>query len=293
MCIQARRFPGGKRPAHLGRPLGGLIWTLLLALAARGIGAEQQAGGAASRQWNLSSNFAVVSAHPEISPEFVTRQCEELRTLLQSRWLSQFSSREWSPRCEVVVHHSETDYLEQVGWQAAMTRGCCRIDVQQGRIVRRRLDLVADSKTFELTALAHELTHVVLADRFVGRPIPRWADEGMALLADRDRKRTLHLRNLHQALEQNRCPKLRDVLDSHRYPPGPQLSAFYGQSLSMVSFLSERGEPAKVVELVALAMERGYDEALRTTYGIDGAAEFERQWREYARRDDSFGVLAP
>ena len=227
----------------------------------------------------------VFAADRDVDLEQLAMQCEDQRTHLRAFWLPNQDGGDWKPRCEVAIHRTEAEYLRQVGMRAAMTRGCCRIDVERGQVVRRRLDLLADPETGALTALAHELTHVVLADRFAGKPLPRWADEGMALLADGERKRALHLRHLSRALARDRCPRMREVLASHRYPPAPQMNAFYGQSLSMVRFLSERDEPAKIVELVAMAMEQGFDKALRNMYGIDGAVDFERQWQQYARAE--------
>jgi hypothetical protein len=40
--------------------------------------------------------------------------------------------------------------------------------------------------------LPHEITHVVLADRFNTKPMPRWADEGMAVLTEPVEKKQAH-----------------------------------------------------------------------------------------------------
>ena len=44
--------------------------------------------------------------------------------------------------------------------------------------------------------LPHEATHVVLAGQFGDQPVPRWADEGMAVLTEPRDKIDRHLRNL-------------------------------------------------------------------------------------------------
>ena len=44
------------------------------------------------------------------------------------------------------------------------------------------------------------MTHVVLADLLNGRQPPRWADEGMAILADTRDKQLLHERDLTAAV---------------------------------------------------------------------------------------------
>jgi hypothetical protein len=39
-------------------------------------------------------------------------------------------------------------------------------------------------KFWMTSALPHELTHVVLAEKFTRKQIPRWANEGMAILSE-------------------------------------------------------------------------------------------------------------
>ena len=64
---------------------------------------------------------------------------------------------------------------------------------------------------FAPTALSHELTHVVLADRFAGRQPPRWFDEGIATLADSTEKRALHHRDCCAAVRSGTFLRLVDV----------------------------------------------------------------------------------
>ena len=147
-----------------------------------------------------------------------------------------------------------------------------------------------DPHSGELTALAHELTHLVLADRFEASPPPRWVDEGIALLADQTRKKQLHLRDLDRALSSHRCPHVREVLAMRHYPSPARRPGFYGLSLSLVGYLCELDDPTKVVELATLGRQRGYDAALSEIYGIADANELERRWRRYLR--DPAGRIA-
>lgn len=237
-------------------------------------------------QWAHSTNFSVHSQDVRHRADRVALECERQRHQLQQRWLGS-AAPPWQWRCEIVIYANENAYLRNVGWQAAMTRGVCRIDRQHNRIVSRRLSLMTDPQSKELTALAHELTHLVLADRFQVCQPPRWADEGIALLADGTEKKLLHIRDLNRALADNCCPGVGEILAMRHYPQGPRLTTFYGQSLSLVSYLTELDEPAKVVEMVALAMERGYDTALHQIYGIANTAELERRWRRHLARHRS------
>lgn len=230
-----------------------------------------------------STNFSVHSQDVYHPADEVAVECERQRHQLQQRWLGRVAPP-WQRRCEIVIYANENAYLRDVGWQAAMTRGVCRIDRQHNRIVARRVCLMTDPQSKELTALAHELTHLVLADRFQRCQPPRWADEGIALLADGAEKKSLHLRDLKRALADHCCPGVGETLTMRQYPQGRRLNAFYGQSLSLVSYLTELDEPAKVVEMVALAMDRGYDTALYEVYGIANTTELERHWWRHLAR---------
>ena len=231
-------------------------------------------------QCAISTNFTVRSEDPSHPADQTAAECERQRRQLQEQWLGRTDVR-WTSRCEVTIHANEFAYLRHLGPRAVMTRGVSKIDHRPDRTISRHIDLMADPQSRKLSALAHELTHVVLADRFGTRQPPRWADEGIALLADDDEKKRLHLRDMRRALADECCPGVREALAMRRYPTGARLTAFYGQSLSLVSYLSELDEPARVVEMVSLAMDHGYDTALHEIYGIANTAELERRWRHH------------
>jgi hypothetical protein len=156
------------------------------------------------------------------------------------------------------------------------------VQSRDGRIVTRRIDLVADDQG-ELSSLAHELTHIVLADRFVGKRLPRWLDEGIALSADSDRKQSLHERDCRQALQQGTALRIFELLSLERFRSSHQVAPFYGQSYSLVRYLAAQDNPAKVIAFAEAAMTQGYDRALNHYYGIASVEELERRWRARAR----------
>ena len=146
-----------------------------------------------------SSNF-IIRSHPGGPPASeLLKTCQQLREQLQATWLGDISSAQWRPRCEVVVHGSRASYQQAVGRSAGQSYGSSLIKFESRQVVTRRIDLLpgADGR---VSALAHELTHVVLADRFRGRQPPRWVDEGIATLADAPEKRRLHRRDCQYAL---------------------------------------------------------------------------------------------
>ncbi|TWT29513.1 gluzincin family metallopeptidase [Blastopirellula retiformator] len=236
-----------------------------------------------------SDNFQIRTFRGGPSAVKLLARCEQLRSDLQQVWLGGDDRHDWSPRCQVIVHASKASYQTAIGRGGAQTSGSSLVQSVEGEIVLRRIDLLY-SEERGASALPHELTHVVLADRFDnGRP-PRWLDEGIATMADPTEKRTLHQRDCHAALRSGDALPVVQLLHLDEFASAKQVPAFYGQSLSLVHFLGSQDEPIRLVEFAETAGHKGYDRALREIYQIDGVAELERRWRTYALRH---GTQAP
>jgi hypothetical protein len=188
----------------------------------------------------------------------------------------------WSPRCLVVVHGDALSYLRAVP-RGERTVASAWVETEAGRVVTRQIDVRGDRADWLDGALAHELVHVLAADRFVRTPMPRWADEGLALLADPHRKQTLHDADFRRASALRRQFRLAELLAMEDYPSPERMTTFYGQSASVVRFLAARGEPTEFVDFVEHALEHGYDAALRKIYDLDGVPELEIEWAKSLR----------
>lgn len=254
----------------------------------------EERNGSPSPIWVASANFVVRSYRGGPSAPTVLHEAQQLRRRCADYWLGRVDPTTWNPRCELVVHPTKASYLQAVGRAAAQTSGSSLIQSSGGRIVQRRIDLLADDRG-EFPALAHELTHIVLADRFAGRQPPRWLDEGIALLADPAKKQSLHERDCREAIDTGTALRLAELLTLDRFTSSHQVAPFYGQSRSLVQFFAERGEPAAVVEFAETALDYGYDRALSQHYAIGDVADLERHWRVYAakRRGTSPVVMHP
>jgi hypothetical protein len=122
------------------------------------------------------------------------------------------------------------------------------------------------------------MTHVVLADLLGGRQPPRWADEGMALLADPNEKQRLHNHDLQNAYSRRTAFRTVELMTLENYPHPSRVPAFYGQSLSLTRFLATRDNPTTFVAFLQGSLDEGYDAALRKHYDIAGVAHLERLW---------------
>lgn len=231
--------------------------------------------------WHCQTeNFCVQACDRECAVQ-LAEQCEQWKHRLSRQWLKPIACPRWEARCVVVVHRSAAAYERAVG-TSLPTAGASTLLVGAGRVLSRRIDLRGDRYRAALAALPHEMTHIVLADLFVDRPPPAWADEGMATLADAPAKRSGHAADLRAALAAGRCFRLVELLTLEDYPPAHRMTVFYAQSTSLVQFLAELGGHESIPRFLLAARERGYDAALRTTYGLDGVRDLEERWRRRA-----------
>ncbi|MBI2823884.1 MAG: hypothetical protein HYX69_04230 [Planctomycetia bacterium] len=267
------------------------LCTAILLLASSSIAvAEPAAGGASSkargradaRGWAIeeSENFRICRAAGCRVQPGLTERLETLRKELCDAWLSGDAAA-WQPKCYIVLHATGASYVQEVGAGGRQTSGSSLVDVGGQRVVARRIDIRGDCADWLTGTLPHELTHVILADRFVESPIPRWADEGVAMLADTAEKRRRHEKDLRAALGAGNDFRLAELLTMESYPHPSRMGAFYAQSVSLAEYMTRIGTKSQFVAFVDKAASQGYDAALRETYAIAGVSDLERRWRKH------------
>ena len=87
----------------------------------------------------------------------------------------------------------------------------------------------------------------------------------MALVADPANKREAHGHDLRALLRSERQFRMAELLRLANYPQDDRIGIFYGQSLSVVEFLLDRGGKQKFVEFIKRSTRNGYDSALQST----------------------------
>jgi hypothetical protein len=266
-----------------------MLWiacSLAAFSAAPGCGAETCGSGQQAvasmdgTQWQAAStSFVVRNYHPSHDARQVADYCERWRAKLQRYWCA--AERDpWTCKCEVIVHYGSRSYLAAVGAGATQTFGSSLIQFGKDRQVSRRLIDFRGDSPHGIAAVSHEMTHVILADLLDGRQPPRWADEGMAILADTHEKQMLHERDLTQRLAQGVAFRVAELMTLDTYPAPARVPAFYGQSASLTACLAKRDDPAKFVEFLRRSLDSGYDRALRDVYHLGNVAQLERLWQE-------------
>jgi len=127
--------------------------------------------------------------------------------------------------------------------------------------------------------LAHEITHLLVREATFGPfgDIPTWLNEGLAQYAEGEMEE-YQSQILDEAIKENTLLSVRSLGSS--FPTDPdQAYLAYAQSLSLVSFLIDNYDWAKMRELLAIFKEGStYDNALIEVYGFDTIGLEERWW---------------
>src|SRR5262249_54192518 len=132
--------------------------------------------------------------------------------------------------------------------------------------------------------LPHETTHIVLAGRFGDHLVPRWADEGIAVLSEPREKVERHLRNLSRCRQEGQVFNLRHLMQLGEYPDPQHIGSFYAQSVSLVEFLAhERGHQV-CTAFLRDGLREGYEPALQRHYGWRSFDELEQRWGSFVAR---------
>lgn len=211
----------------------------------------------------------------------VANHCESLCSHLRANVFDLSPNERWQPKCHVVLHKCREAYKRAVGSNGSQTVGSSTITFIAGRVARRRIDLLAVNSKQGLSALPHELVHILFADAFPKTAPPKWAEEGMALLFDSPDKKARHERDLDLAIRSNTTLSLDRILADVDYPSASHRAAFYAQSLSLVDYLTRINSPKDFVRFASLSTQHGPDHALSVVYNMD-TQQLGRSWKIHA-----------
>jgi hypothetical protein len=137
--------------------------------------------------------------------------------------------------------------------------------------------------------LPHEVTHTILADYF-GAPVPRWADEGGAILAEDEQEQQRYARLAREMADQGRIIPLPRLLALREYPD--DVMALYVSGHALTRFLVERKDRPTFLAFVKQGMAGDWTTAAGEHYGVRDLGELERLWVETMTKRAA-DVIAP
>ena len=147
----------------------------------------------------------------------------------------------------------------------------------------------------------HEVTHCVLATHF-GKPLPRWADEGIALTAESITEQAAHDTKVREFINDGRGIPLRHLLPMTEYPK--DVLVLYAQGHSLTRFLLRRkvgaahGDDAKkdlksseqvLVTFLGQVLneKKSWADAADAVYGFKDLDAMQEAWIEWLRTPGS------
>jgi hypothetical protein len=230
---------------------------LVLAGAVASLGASYQ-----------TANF-VVSAPTEEVARSVAREAEARRKELAVLWLGK-ELPDFAEPCPIRVTLDDDP-----------PRGATSFAFDGGKVLSRDMHVEGPLERVKGGVLAHEITHVVFAERF-GYPVPRWADEGGAVLAEDAAERRKHEAMVQKILDTpGRAIPLRRLFGLTKYPP--DVAVLYAEGASVSRFLVETGGRAEFLDFVADGADGDWDKAVRRHYDWKDVDQLEGAWLEWRR----------
>lgn len=218
-----------------------------------------------------SSNFRVTADDARIA-EQLALTAEELRKQVALEWLGEELPR-WKSCCVVFIDTSP----ERMS-------GVTTYEFARGQVRRWRMSLRGPLERIIESLLPHEIAHTVLASHFL-RAIPRWADEGVALMAEDELDRRRVRRMAESFVESGERLSLLSFLETDEYPTDRrQMRVLYAQAASFTEFLVMAGK-SQFLEFVAAGIEEGWVAAAESIYGFESLADVEQCWRDWEAQD--------
>lgn len=225
-----------------------------------------------------TTNFRVkYGSGDEVLAQQIAEAAERTRGELYDAWFGRTDPADWRPACEIYLHRSKRDFEEATDHRTSSV-GYASTQLRGGRVISQRIDLLADGSDIVRAVLPHEITHTVMADYFGRRPLPIWADEGIAILSETLEKKQAHARNLERFRRRGNLYSARQLMTMTEYPSSEQLGQFYAQSVNLVEFLVQRKGAVAFLQFVATAQRNGYDPELKRVYGFSNFSGLDVAW---------------
>jgi hypothetical protein len=215
-----------------------------------------------------TANFLVEAPTPQIAQQ-IGQMAEHYRREKALQWLGQ-EMPPWPEPCPL---------------RAKVTMGgaggATSFAFDRGRVLGQTMTIEGSLERLLNSVLPHEITHTVFAFYF-RCPVPRWADEGGAVLSEDEVERQRHDQLVRQILNTpGRAIPLRRLFALKEYPG--DVMVLYAEGFSVTQFLVERSSRPTFLAFVQQGMIHGWDHAVRQHYHYQNVEELEQAWLAHLR----------
>lgn len=215
-----------------------------------------------------TTNFLVDAPTPQLAQQ-VGQYAEHYRKEKAQLWLGQ-EMAPWPEPCPLKV---------KIAMSGA--GGATSFAFDRGRVLGQNMTIEGSIDRLLASVLPHEVTHTVFAQYF-RCPVPRWADEGGAVLSEDEVERNRHDMLVRQILNSpGRAMPLRRLFSLRDYPG--DVMVLYAEGYSVSQFLVDAGGRQTFLAFVAQGMNEGWDHAVRASYRYNSVEELEQAWLAHLR----------
>jgi hypothetical protein len=227
-----------------------------------------------------TKNFTATAPTEQLAKR-VVKAAEKYRKQLAVRWLGK-ELPDWNTPCPIKI-----GVKEKSGGATTFT-----FSEKEAAVTAMEMDLFGPAEAVVNSVLPHEVMHAVLATH-VGKPFPRWADEGIAVLAETAEEQASHDRKCRDYLEEGRGLRLSHLFKQKDYPR--DVIALFAQGHSVCRFLltckaklKDAASPEQaVLRFVVLGLEDGWDAAAKAVYGFGDVDALEEAWLAWMHTPES------
>jgi hypothetical protein len=215
-----------------------------------------------------TENFIVKAPSDEIAKQ-IGLSAEKCRREKAVLWLGHAMPR-WKHRCPLTVKVT----MGGAG-------GATAFIFDKGEVIQQTMEIEGPLDRLLASVLPHEITHTVFAHYF-RKPVPRWADEGGAVLSEDALAFAHHDKLLRDILKGGRDMSLARLFGLKDYPR--EILKLYAQGHSVTRFLVRKRGRRKFLAFVSHGMKKDWDRASRNFYGYKNVEKLERAWRKYLKK---------
>lgn len=145
-----------------------------------------------------------------------------------------------------------------------------------------QMEVVGTPQRILDSVLPHEITHTVLATHF-GRPLPRWADEGICTTVEHSVERNKHELKLREFLNTRRGIAMNKLFLLTEYPN--DVLPMYAQGYSVCQFLIAQQDAKTFISFLEDYMRHpSWTKNVRKHYGYESLAELQTYWLAWVRQ---------
>lgn len=230
-----------------------------------------------------TENFLVRAATPQMA-EQIARAAEYYRRELAETWFGR-AFPNWSSPCRITADTSKS------GAGGATTFTFSRGPTGQPEVYNWNMKIQGPLDRLLVSVVPHEVSHTILASYF-RRPLPRWADEGAATLAEDDQEKRRQRALVRSVLQNRRLIPLPTLLQMTEYPSDmQQVLTLYAQGYSLCDYLVQWKGRRPFLALLTDAHRAGWEAAFARHYGVKSLAQLEAAWLNWVR--SGFPELTP